>query len=175
MQLEDWSTHCCSLCRWHLHLLITWWCKIIHRPERYHLKFTIQTKPLPLSLWRAAMGCAADVPAPDIAPANLPLHSVGLSLLSCQKRSPWGCWKLGLALPCPVCYGLTHLLCMILVLLVQKYGLYRVQPAAGLSRKSKDWRDQSIFSPWHKTCKIVNTQHKEVCRAAARARFETIW
>lgn len=91
--------------------------------RRYNFKFTIQTKPLPLSLWRAAVGCAADVPAPDIAPANLPLHSVGLSLLSCQKRNPWGCWKLGLALPCPVCYGLTHLLCMILVLLVQKYGL----------------------------------------------------
>lgn len=91
--------------------------------RRYHFKCTIQTKPLPLSLWRAAVGCAAEVPAPDIAPANLPLHSVDLSLLSCQKRNPWGCWRLGLALAGPVCYGLTHLLCVILVLLVQKYSL----------------------------------------------------
>lgn len=47
--------------------------------RRYHFKFTIQTKPLTLSLWRGAVGCTA--------PSNLPLHSMGLHLFSCRKRS----------------------------------------------------------------------------------------
>lgn len=47
--------------------------------RRHHFEFTIQTKPLTLPLWRGAVGCTA--------PSNPPLHSMGLHLFSCRKRS----------------------------------------------------------------------------------------
>lgn len=54
--------------------------------RQYHLEPSIQTRPLRLPLWRGAVGCARIV-APGTAPANLSLHSVGLSLFSCRRRS----------------------------------------------------------------------------------------
>lgn len=50
------------------------------------LELSIQTKAMTLPLWRGAMGCAR-IAVPGTAPANLSLHSVGLSLLSCRRRS----------------------------------------------------------------------------------------
>lgn len=52
--------------------------------RQYHLELCIQTRPLSLALWRGAMGCARIV-EPGTAPANLSLHSVGLSLFSCRR------------------------------------------------------------------------------------------
>lgn len=56
--------------------------------RQYNLELSIQTKPLiaTLPLWRGAVGCAR-IAARGTAPANLSLHSLGLSLFHCRGRS----------------------------------------------------------------------------------------